>query len=116
MKHNIHKGLLTETVDAVEEYIKTHRIIRVMNGKSRQMSLLKQFEDPVIALQDMDWKLPDEVQKTFYAIYNLLEASIGKEQTTFNEPTIYISINQAIDALETSKEMTFEEINKQLIL
>jgi hypothetical protein len=74
-----------------------------------------QFDDPIIALQDTDWELPNEVQKTFYAVYNLIDTLMGKKKTVFEESSIYVSINQAIDALETSKTLTFDEINKILI-
>ncbi|HEV7424358.1 MAG TPA: hypothetical protein VGO21_04175, partial [Candidatus Paceibacterota bacterium] len=74
----------------------------------------RQFDDPIVALQDTDWQLPDEVQKTFYAVYNLIDTLLVKEKTVFDESTIYVSINQAADALETSKTLTFYDINQIL--
>ena len=62
-------------------------------------------------MQDCDWELPDEVFKTFYSVHNLLDSLVGKKQTVFGESTIYVSINQAIDAIEKSKTLTLEEIN-----
>jgi len=76
--------------------------------------LRERFDDPIVALQDRDWKLPDEVQKTFYSVFNLLEACLGNLESSFGELTIYISINQAVDALDISKIVTPEEIKDML--
>jgi len=46
----------------------------------------------------------------FYSIHNLLDAALGKERTVFDETTIYVTINQAIDALEGSKSFTTDQI------
>jgi hypothetical protein len=74
-------------------------------------SLLDEFLDPIVAMQDDDWEIPDEVEKTFYATYNLLEALTGKEITIFNEEYAYLVINQAIDAITTVGLMTQDEVN-----
>ncbi len=74
-------------------------------------ALLDEFADPIVAMQDDDWEMPDEVEKTFYATYNLLKKLDGEETTVFNESTIYLVMNQAIDALLTSGVMSLEEVN-----
>jgi len=43
-----------------------------------------------------------------------LDAALGKERTVFDETTIYVTINHAIDALESSKSFTTEEIKIKL--
>ena len=50
----------------------------------------------------------------FYSIHNLLDAALGKERTVFDETTMYVTVNQAIDALESSKSFTTEEIKIML--
>ena len=102
--HKVDKSLLTKTITAVEEYLRSKK------SKQLLFNLRTQYDDPIVALQDMDWDLPGEVQKTFYSVFNLLEACLGETETILGELTIYVSINQAIDALETSKTLTFEEI------
>lgn len=74
----------------------------------------RQFRDPIVALQDLDWELPNEVERTFYAVHNLLDSLLGKEKTVVNEATIYVTINQAIEALESSNLLTEKEIREIL--
>jgi hypothetical protein len=76
--------------------------------------LSRQFSDPILALQDLDWELPYEVERTFYAVHNLLDSVLGKEKTVFNGTTIYVTINQAIDAIESSKLLSETEIKEML--
>jgi hypothetical protein len=54
------------------------------------------------------------LRRTFYSVFNLIEACLGRRQTSFGDLTVYVSINQAADALETSKGLTFEEITEIL--
>ena len=114
LHHSVDRALLKNTIDAVEKYISTNMISKVVIKNTDLLSLSRQFSDPIVALQDIDWELPNEGEKTFYAVHNLLDAALGKEMTTFNESTIYVTINQAIDALDSSKTMTEEEIRKVL--
>ena len=84
-------------------------------GRNRKLVQLDQkFLEPVTALQDQDWTLPYEVERVFYSVHNLLAAVLGKAETVSNESRIYVSVNQAIDALETSKTLSFDEINALL--
>ena len=106
--HTVSKTLLIDTVNAVEIYLSSNKT----KGKEGLINLHEQFIDPEVALQDGDWELPDDVLKTFFAVFNLIEALIENETSTFDNSTIYVSINQAIDALESSKTLSFEEINK----
>jgi hypothetical protein len=46
----------------------------------------------------------------FYSTHNLLEKLSGKEKTVFNELTIYVSINQSIDAIQRKEIISTEEI------
>jgi hypothetical protein len=114
LHHSVDRALLKDTIDAVEKYISTNMINKVIIKNTDLLSLSRQFSDPIVALQDIDWELPNEVEKTFYAVHNLLDAALGKEMTAFNESTIYVTINQAIDALNNSKTLTEEEIRKVL--
>ena len=114
LHHSLDRALLKNTIDAVEKYISTNMINKIVIKNTVLLSLSRQFSDPIVALQDIDWELPKEVEKTFYAVHNLLDAALGKEMTAFNESTIYVTINQAIDALESSRAMTKEEIMKVL--
>ncbi len=65
-------------------------------------------------MQDLDWELPSPVELTFYATRNLLDKVNGEEVTVFDEPQIYVVINQAIDALSQEKIMSDVEIKELL--
>jgi|GEM_PF-1077201 len=114
LMHTVDKKLLNDAINAVEIYLNTSKIKKIIRGKSKLKKIYSQFDDPINALQDADWQLPEDVQKTFYAVYNLINFLLGKERNVFDELTIYVSINQAADALETSKILTFDDINKIL--
>jgi len=111
LTHVVDRDLLKNTIDEVEAFLNKNEIKRRIGGKSKLLELRKEFDDPIIALQDNDWELPNEVQKTFYAVYNLIDTLLGKKKTAFNELTIYVSINQLAEALETSDTLTFDEIH-----
>ena len=46
----------------------------------------------------------------FYSAHNLLEKLAGKEKTVFNELTIYVSINQSIDAIQRKDIISTDKI------
>jgi len=114
LQHSVDRALLKNTINAVEKYISTNRINKTIIKNTDLLSLSRQFSDPIVALQDIDWELPNEVERTFYAVHNLLDAALGKKKTVFIEPTIYVTINQAIDALESSKSSTETAIREIL--
>jgi hypothetical protein len=106
LKHTVERTLLEETLNeiGISSFTKTEPLSDLYN----------KFIDPIVALQDDDWKLPNEVEKTFYCIYNLLVFVIEEKQNGSSYSPIYVSINQAIEALETSETLTEEEIKKLL--
>lgn len=112
--HSVDRTLLKNTIDSVEKYILTNRINKAIIKNFDLIPFSKHFSDPIIAVQDSDWELPYEVERTFYAVHNLLVSALGKEKSVFNETTIYVTINQAIDALSSSKLMTEKEIREIL--
>ena len=71
------------------------------NFKKHKVSILQEeYLEPITALQDLDWEIPEEPKLVFYSAHNLVEKLAGKEKTVFNELTIYVSINQSIDAIQ----------------
>ena len=101
-------------LDAVEAYCQLNLVGKMIGGKRSLLKLRSEFDEPIVALQDGDWELPDVVVSTFYGVYNMIDALTGKEQTVFNESTIYVSVNQLADALDSSKTMGFNDINRIL--
>ena len=108
--HQVDRKLLMNSVHAIENYIQLSKLGKFINGKKDLMKLRIQFDDPVVSLQDGDWELPYEISKVFYAVYNLMDVTIntGKE---IRGSLIYISINQAIDALVSSESYNYDQIN-----
>ena len=112
--HLVDRTLLKNTIDSVEKYMLTNRINKAIIKNFDLIPFSRQFRDPIVALQDLDWELPYEVERTFYAVHNLLISALGKEKSVFNESTIYVTINQAIDAISSLKLMTETEIREIL--
>jgi hypothetical protein len=114
IKHTVDKNILKDAIADIESYFFSSGFFGIATEKKPLLKRIEQFSDPIVSLQDSDWELPYEVEQIFYSVYNLLQAVNGKKQTVFDESIYYISINQAIDALETSKTLSFEEIQDLL--
>jgi hypothetical protein len=110
LTHSVRSDLLRNTVLSVEKYNNANWLLKPVIKHAALKYLANEFSEPIVALQDADWKLPNTVLMSFYSIYNLLDAALGRQKTVFDETTIYITINQAISALESSQACTIEEI------
>lgn len=109
MNRKVAKDILTRILSTVEQ--------ELLNPNSQQKEidhLREELSDPIIAIQDLDWELPNPVSLTFYSIRNLLDKINGQEMTLFGEPQIYVVINQAIDALLQTEIMSDVDINELL--
>jgi hypothetical protein len=115
LTHVIDRKLLANCLGAAKDYLNSNLAENFLKKKKEKLLFLyDELREPVVALQDGDWDLPYEVEITFYSVYNLIRSLKGEENTVFDEPTIYVSINQAVDALTTSRVLTFDEINEML--
>jgi hypothetical protein len=114
LHHNVDSQLLKDSIDTTEVFTNLNIIEKLIDGKRKLIKLRRQFDDPIVALQDLDWELPNTVQQTFYSVYNLLEALLGVTKTVFDQSTIYVSISQATDAITTDGLMTLEDIKSHL--
>jgi hypothetical protein len=110
--HRVDKGLLKNTTDKVELYFSSAGIKKFIIKIIFLLPLYRRYREPIVALQDNDWELPSEVERLFFAVYNLLDATLERERTSFSEETIYVAINQAIDALSSSKTITDDGIRE----
>ena len=61
IKHTVDKNLLNDTIVSAENYLRSNKL----DFNEGETDLYKKFIDPIVALQDDDWDLPDEVLKTF---------------------------------------------------
>jgi hypothetical protein len=114
LTHSVNKNLLRKTVSSVEEYFGAIPLLKPIIRNTQLKFYKSEFREPIVALQDDDWKLPNEVLMAFYSIRNLLDLALGKDKTGFDESTIYVIVNQAIDALESSQSFSTEEIRDML--
>ncbi len=73
-----------------------------------------EFIEPIVALQDGDWELPDAVKLIFYAHSNMVEHLSGYSIFLGGESALYVTVNQAIDALETSGHMHMQALRVAL--
>ena len=111
LTHSVDRKLLENSIEAIEEYTNSKALFKRRNKLD---TFYEQFADPVVSLKDNDWKVPYEVETAFFSIYNLIRNAIGKTPTVFDESSIYVSINQAADALLTAKRFSVDEINEIL--
>lgn len=116
LQHSVDINLLTNTLRLVGKYGSANLNQKVLAKDDELLGLKMQFSDPIIALQDDDWNLPKDVKNVFYGIYNILNAALGEEMTIFGESTIYISIIQALTALDFSGQITTEELKAMMYL
>lgn len=116
LQHSVDKNLLTNTLRLVGKYCSANLNQKLLAKDDELLGLKMLFSDPIIALQDDDWNLPKDVENVFYGIYNILNAALGEEVTMFGESTIYISINQALTALDFSGQIATEELKAMMYL
>jgi hypothetical protein len=105
MFHKVDPGFLKRISLYIETYIEPHSPGSLDEGLKK---LEDEFTDPIIALQDQDWDLPDAVRLTFYAFYNLV-CGVKEKYSVFNELSNYVSVNQALDALMSAGKITQKE-------
>jgi hypothetical protein len=114
LTHTVPKQLLADSIKEVEIYLSTQKLLRKLKNNSKLLKLYSYFGDPIVALWDSDWELPEPVQKIFYSVYNLLGSIVDKNKISSEETKIYVSINQAIDAIETSGRLSEDQIKEIL--
>src|SRR5688572_7266621 len=111
LSHTVPKQLLSDTINEIENRFATQKFLRIIKDNSKLLKLYSYFDDPIVALQDSDWELPEQVKKTFYSVYNLIGSIIYKNITAIDESRLYVSINQVIDAIKTADILSENQIN-----
>ena len=114
MHHVISDTLLARALATAEAALNHADDCATAAGTEAIRSVEHEFIEPIVALQDGDWELPDAVTLIFYAHSNLIEHLSGRKVLLGGESALYVSVNQAIDALETSGRMTMEQIRAEL--
>src|SRR5258706_4102371 len=112
LTHSVPKQLLTAAMNEVEAYLAGPKLLRRLKRKDKLLKLYSYFSDPIIALHDTDWELPQAVEKTFYSVYNLTGSIVDKKKMVFDESAIYVSINQAIHAIQLSSVLSENQIQE----
>ncbi len=113
-KYHVHQQLLQRTVDEVEKYVYAN-FDPAAYGARKFENLKEEWWSAIRGLEwEEDWYVKEEVKLLIFAVHNLLEAAMGKNQTTFKESFIYVTVNQSIDSLTCSKRMTLEEAQKYI--
>ncbi len=110
LKHTVNKDIIKNVLSLAEKISEANQYVY----DKETITFKKTFTEPIVALQDGDWELPDAVLLTFYSAYNLMTALTEPEENTFHEPSIYISVNNAIEALEITQKLSSEEIKRIL--
>jgi len=81
-KQKIDKNLPFDAIQAVKE-------------KNYTTDISSRYLEPITAMQDLDLEFPNEIEFSYYCVYNLFEFYITKK-----EIDSCIIINQALSALE----------------
>tara|TARA_R110001592_G_scaffold237306_9_gene496311 strand:+ start:10256 stop:10744 length:489 start_codon:yes stop_codon:yes gene_type:complete len=106
-KHTVKSDILTRALMVVKNELD------VPKSQTHEIVLIRQeLSDPIVALQDLDWELPKPVEMSFYAIRNLIDRIDGQETTVFNEPQLFVVVNQAIEALMLINAINETEISE----
>lgn len=111
LTHTVPNELLQDTINEIENYLESPNAIPKLQNRQRFLKLFSLFSDPIVALQDNDWKLPHVPERIFYSVYNLIRAIVEIDLKVF---TISVSINQAIDAIQSAELLTADQI-KQIL-
>lgn len=111
MEHHIAPDLLARTIHRVERHMRMPWFLRWLSKRIELMRLASEFDDPLVSLQDLDMAWPEPVKLTFYATHNLLEYLIKGGRTYDGHLLVYVSINQAADALERAGILETRELD-----
>jgi hypothetical protein len=98
--HKVRPELLHNSIQFCKNQ-KPKKLLGLLTCKPSLKSLLDEFSDPIVAIQDVVWELPFPVESVFYAVYNLLRGL--KEKILYNRNSYYVSISQAIEALQVGE-------------
>lgn len=111
MEHRIAPDLLARTIDMVDRHRRAPWFLQWLSLRIGLMRLAAEFDDPLVSLQDLDMEWPEPVKLTFYAAHNLLEHLIKGGRTYNGHLLVYVSISQAVDALERGGIMKIHELD-----
>jgi hypothetical protein len=114
MHHVISETLLARALATAQAVLTQSDYSNTATGIDAIRSMKHEFIEPIVALQDGDWELPDAVKLIFYAHSNMVEHLSGYKVFLGGEAALYVSVNQAIDALETSGQMTMPALRLAL--
>ncbi len=106
MYHSVDKEIIERTTKLAKKWIDNE------SDKKELQRLNNWFSDPIVALQDFDWEIPENIQLIFYSAHNLLGKLNGETKTIFGDEQLYLAINQAIDSIIKSGLMTENEIKE----
>jgi len=104
LHHDVRPQLLADTLAEVKNIYSN-----AGQNQTQIKNLLNEFTDPLVAIDEDDWSLPNSVQKAFQSIYHLAYG-VEVKRVVFGELTHYLAINQAIEAIEEGNLLSETEI------
>jgi hypothetical protein len=102
-KHSVDADLLQRTVDTIRT-----EILHPGSQTALLADLHDRFVYPSISLTNLDWAVPDEIDRIFCAAFNLIRIYALKDAPV--EVHLNLAINQAADALMTAKIRSLDEL------
>lgn len=111
MYHRINKKIVENAINLSKVTIENKEgVLKSFRQHRITLVLEKEFLELVTALEDNDWRIPEEPKLILFSAYNLLEKLSGRDNSVFNESIIHVSINQSTDAIERKGLLSPEEI------
>lgn len=105
MAHSVDREIINRVLDTSKRW----KNKGVISKDLEQLNV--DFDDPIVALQDLDWEIPENIQLIFYSAYNLVGKMNGETKTLFGDEQLYLVINQIVDGLTKSGNFSFDQIN-----
>ena len=113
MHHRIDENIVDKAISFAKVQFENKEGVLKSFLRHRATKFIEQeFWEPITALQDLDWEIPEPPKLVFYSAYNLIEKLAGKENSVLGELIIYVSINQSIDAIQRKGIISNEEVRE----
>lgn len=109
LNHVVASDILERCLKAVESELNKSFFSKYFSTSLLSRNL-HEFYEPKTAMQDLDWELPYPVAQLFYSVFNLMQFVDDEKKYEPHKDLAYVSMNQSIDALESSGLKTMEEI------
>lgn len=108
LTHHIRPEIVNDILDLIVQRLQFPKLL------DKIKELRREIAEPIVALQDDDWDIPEHIKLFFYACNSILDRFAGEKLTRFSEDQMYLAINQICDSILTAKIKNYAELNEIL--